>query len=121
MPLKPPTFRAPGQNVWNGDERARKRALDKTRPSATERGYDDAWRKLRARFLDRNPICSVLGCREMATEVDHIYSIRDRPHLRLAEFNLRGYCKRHHSERTAREQGFARSGGGAEKFSVGEV
>jgi 5-methylcytosine-specific restriction enzyme A len=43
--------------------------------------------------------------------VDHIYSIRERPELRLAEFNLRPYCKRHHSERTAREQGFARVGG----------
>jgi 5-methylcytosine-specific restriction enzyme A len=111
MPIKPPTFRGPGQNVWDGDERARKAQLDKSRASSKERGYDDAWRKLRARFLDRNPICAALGCRELATEVDHIYSVHDRPELRLAEFNLRGYCKSHHSARTAREQGFARPGG----------
>jgi 5-methylcytosine-specific restriction enzyme A len=111
MPIKPPTFRGPGQKIWDGNERARKAQFDRTRPSSTERGYDQAWRKVRARFLERNPICAALGCTELATEVDHIYSIRERPELRLAEFNLRPSCKRHHSERTAREQGFARVGG----------
>jgi hypothetical protein len=82
--------------------------------------YDAAWRKLRRRFLDRNPVCCEPGCMQPATEVDHRDSIRERPDLRLAELNLCPYCKRHHSARTAREQGFARPGGGAEKIAVGE-
>jgi 5-methylcytosine-specific restriction protein A len=109
MPTKPPTYRAPGQNVWDGDERARKREFNKRRPHQ-QRDYDAAWRELRRRHLDRNPTCCEPGCNQVATEVDHIYSIRDRPDLRLAAFNLRSYCKPHHSARTAREQGFARGG-----------
>lgn len=30
------------------------------------------WRKLRKQVLDRNPGCSVPGCRRVATQVDHI-------------------------------------------------
>jgi 5-methylcytosine-specific restriction enzyme A len=105
MPIRPPLFRGPGQHV---NERARKRAFDRTRPSARARGYDADWTKVRNRFLQHSPLCCEPGCLQPATEVDHVQSVRDRPDLRLAEFNLRAFCNSHHSARTAREQGFAR-------------
>jgi 5-methylcytosine-specific restriction enzyme A len=108
MPTRPPVFRGPGQHV---DERARKRAFDRTRPGARARGYDADWLPVRARVLQHSPLCCEPGCLEAATEVDHVQSVRDRPDLRLAEFNLRTFCKRHHSARTARDHGFARKGG----------
>lgn len=101
-------FRAPGQRVWNGNERERKAAFDKTRPTAQERGYDKAWYRFRFAFLASNPFCSHPACRERATEVDHIKSVRDRPDLRLDPANCRSLCKPHHSQRTARDQGFGR-------------
>jgi 5-methylcytosine-specific restriction enzyme A len=82
---------------------ARKRS-DRNRPNAGERGYDAKWRRTRARFLQLNPWCSEPGCSERATEVDHIdglgpLSIDGHKHR-----NLRGFCKPHHSKRTARDQ-----------------
>lgn len=90
----------------------RKASQDAARPSSAERGYDSAWRNLRAAFLAANPLCCVTGCGAAATDADHVLSVRARPDLRLAWSNLRPYCHRHHSQRTAREQGFARSSRG---------
>jgi 5-methylcytosine-specific restriction endonuclease McrA len=101
-------FKAPGQRVWNGDEKARKSAIDKRRPSARERGYDKDWYRFRDAFLTAFPRCCHPGCAERATEVDHIISVRDRPDLRLSQSNCRPFCKPHHSKRTASDQGFAR-------------
>jgi 5-methylcytosine-specific restriction enzyme A len=67
------------------------------------------WRALRARFLKYHPTCTKTGCGQPATEVDHIESIDVRPDLRLEWSNCRAYCHRHHSQRTAYDQGFARS------------
>jgi 5-methylcytosine-specific restriction protein A len=89
-------------------ERHRKAALDQHREGATARGYDADWQRLRALYLKRYPLCSEPGCNRLATDVDHRRSIRDRPDLRLEWFNLRAFCHRCHSRRTAREQGFAR-------------
>lgn len=82
---------------------------DQNRPSATARGYDAAWRRVRKDFLAAHPACCATGCSQPATEVDHIESVAERPDLRLSWSNLRGFCKPHHSQRTGREQGtFAR-------------
>jgi 5-methylcytosine-specific restriction enzyme A len=108
MPVKPPMFKAPGQKVWNGNEKARKADFDKSRPSARERGYDKDWYRFRHTFLKAFPICSHPGCCDRATEVDHIKSVRERPDLRLSAFNCRSFCKPHHSKRTASDQGFGR-------------
>ncbi len=43
---------------------------DQRRGSAAERGYDSAWRELRARFLRDNPHCVICG--SPATDVHHI-------------------------------------------------
>lgn len=88
--------------------RERKSQHDATRASAAERGYDAAWRRVRKDYLKAHPMCSAAGCAAPATDVDHIESIADRPDLRLSWSNLRSFCHSHHSQRTAREQGFAR-------------
>jgi len=87
----------------------RKAAHDAARPSASARGYDAAWRKSRAAYLEQHPHCSTIGCERPATEVDHIKSIREAPHLRLKWSNFRAFCKPCHSRRTARDQAFGRT------------
>lgn len=89
-------------------ERERKAKHDATRASAAERGYDAAWRRVRRDFLAAHPMCCAAGCNAPATDVDHILSIQERPDLRLSWSNLRPFCHSHHSQRTARDQGFAR-------------
>jgi 5-methylcytosine-specific restriction enzyme A len=91
-------------------EKERKRLLDLKRPQSQDRGYDADWRRVRAQYLGRNPWCCHPNCGRDAVEVDHIVAVKDAPHLRLSPSNLRGYCKPHHSARTARDQGFGRKG-----------
>jgi 5-methylcytosine-specific restriction protein A len=85
---------------------ARVRA-DEARPPSNQRGYDSAWAAVRRQYLGGHPTCVVCGAR--ATEVDHITSIREAPHLRLHWSNLRALCKPCHSRRTGRDQGFGRA------------
>ena len=53
--------------------------------------------------MQLHPQCSGLGCSAVATEVDHITALKDGG--THAFHNLRGYCKRHHSSKTARVDG----------------
>lgn len=107
MPSRPRTFRPPWMPRY-GSEHERKAALDRQRPSSTERGYDKDWFRFRAKFLKAYPRCSEPGCTEPATQVDHIKSVREHPELRLVHTNCRSFCHPHHSARTARDQGFGR-------------
>ena len=91
--------------------RARNAAMDARRGSPAERGYDRAWRRLRRLKLAAAPWCEIrTHCAKLsilerlATEVDHIESVRERPDLRLVWSNLRSACKRCHSARTMRDQ-----------------
>lgn len=108
MPSRSPTHKPPFHKSREEQELKRKRLLDQRRPNADARGYDTEWRKLRAAFLDTEPMCMVVGCSRLATDVDHILDVRRFPALRLAWTNLRSLCHQHHSRRTALEQGFAR-------------
>lgn len=111
MPTRPPTHRPLGWRPSVQSERDRKRAIDRRRGTAAERGYDTAWRKVRDQHLREEPLCQMCmeaGRVTAATVVDHIVSIADRPDLRLDRSNLRSLCKPHHDARTARDQGFAR-------------
>ncbi|MEI6225759.1 MAG: HNH endonuclease [Deltaproteobacteria bacterium] len=56
-----------------------------------------------------SPLC--VQCGKPATDVDHVNSVAAHPELRLAPSNLRSFCHRCHSARTARDQGFARRSG----------
>ena len=107
MPSRPPPSAG---FVLAGQQRKQdKRQTDARRGSASSRGYDADWRRLRAAFLMKHPLC--LFCEEAgrvteATVVDHIISFVDRPELRLAWANLRSLCKDCHDRRTARDQAF---------------
>jgi len=69
------------------------------------------WRRLRAWFLSRAPLCADPygdhkreGRAELATEVDHVIGRRKRPDLAWDPGNLQGLCKSCHSRKT-REEG----------------
>lgn len=82
---------------------AQRRKAEAGRPSASQRGYDEAWRRTRAAFLKVYPVCE--QCPEPATDVDH----RDGrgPHGPLGHHwpNLQALCHSHHSRKTVREDG----------------
>ena len=69
-----------------------------------------AWRRCRAAFVATEEGAT---CRECArsgrivptAEVDHIIPRIDRPDLAFDFDNLQGLCKRHHGQKTAREDG----------------
>jgi 5-methylcytosine-specific restriction protein A len=81
-----------------------KRFGDRTRGTATQRGYGAAWKKLRDQVIKEEVLCAL--CREenrveLAVSVDHIVpkaagGTDDRS-------NLRAMCERHHKGKTARE------------------
>jgi 5-methylcytosine-specific restriction protein A len=83
------------------DDRRRKNLR---RPSAAERGYDSRWRRTAGRFLALNPWCSEDGCLEKAVVVDHIDGLGPNSPNGHKHANLRGFCKKHHDQRTARDQ-----------------
>lgn len=70
--------------------------------------YGVRWRKLRASFLLRNPLC--VHCRDAgkitpANEVDHIIPHRGDMEKFYDQSNLQGLCKPCHSRKTATEDG----------------
>ena len=107
MPKRPPIFVAPGQKRYVS-ERERKAALDRTRPSRHERGYDSDWTAFRDIYLRDFPLCQQAGCGERATEVHHLKRVKTHPQLRLVRSNVKGLCKPHHSRLTALEDSIAR-------------
>ena len=70
---------------------------------ANERGYDGKWRKARARFLRRNPLCA--ECRKEgrltpAMVVDHVIPHRGNQALFWDEGNWQPLCKVCHDKKT---------------------
>lgn len=85
-------------------ERARHRALDATRGTATQRGYGVAWRATREAVLRDEPLCracAMQGIVEPATDVDHVIPRRRGGTDDLA--NLEPLCHPCHSRKTAAE------------------
>jgi 5-methylcytosine-specific restriction enzyme A len=85
-------------------QREEYRRQDERRGSASARGYDARWRRLRAMVLAREPLCRL--CRATgrvveAVEVDHI--VRKRAGGRDELDNLQPLCRPCHSAKTARE------------------
>lgn len=77
--------------------------LHPDRPSAESRGYSSKWRKVRAAYLSKRPLC-VLCLRKgryvQATVVDHIIPHRNRPELMWDESNFQALCKPCHDKKT---------------------
>jgi 5-methylcytosine-specific restriction protein A len=102
MPLKPPMHRAPGFKS-TADV---KRELDRQRPSAARRGYGPRWRRARAGYLARNPLCvrcQAAGYIKASAVVDHVVLHRGDPKLFWDERNWAALCKPCHDAKTARE------------------
>ncbi len=80
------------------------------RESATARGYDEHWKRLRDWWLRIHPLCACDDCQEgklrlhAAQVVDHIIPICTRPDLRLEPSNLRSMTKRCHDRHTAQQR-----------------
>lgn len=73
------------------------------RPSASQRGYDAKWRRIRGLYLQHHPYCSNAWCDEDATEVDHIVPLVQGGTHQWS--NLQAFCKSCHSSKTARFDG----------------
>lgn len=72
------------------------------------------WRKFRAWFLRRNPLCMECLQRNrtvVATQVDHKIPRRVRPDLEYDEGNCQPLCAGCHSRKTLRERQGGRGGG----------
>ncbi|MBX3325169.1 MAG: HNH endonuclease [Nitrospira sp.] len=77
------------------------RLYDDRRGSSAARGYDRQWRKLRAEYLKRFPVCR-LCTHSKAVLVDHI-----RPKVQGGtddEYNLQALCTRCHNVKTGIER-----------------
>lgn len=77
---------------------------DRERGTRQERGYDEAWLRLRVRKLAADPLCEVClekGVTEEAKQVHHVkkFSGRRDP-LRLDVQNLQAVCVACHAELT---------------------
>ncbi len=78
----------------------RRRTVDQARASASERGYDRRWQRLRKLILHRDPICKICD-RVSSTDVDHI--IPKAQGGEDTEENLQGLCHACHSKKTTGE------------------
>lgn len=77
-----------------------------TRKSASRRGYDNRWKKLRDAYIQHMPLCEHCAGRGVTTrarEVDHVQpfdGVGDP--LRLDWTNLQSLCRSCHATKTAR-------------------
>lgn len=108
MPSRPPRICGKCGSTVHGRCPTCAAAYHKQRGTTSELGYDAAWRRLRNEFLLKHPMCVMPGCGGIASEVDHIQTVRARPDLRLTWSNLRPMCHRCHSRRTMQDQHAAR-------------
>lgn len=103
-------------------EQQREQERDRNRASAAKRGYSSRWRKARATFLARSPLCAACSTDERpvaASDVDHKIPPRLREALDSGDAeaiaraqalfwdtsNWQGLCGPCHSAKTAREDG----------------
>lgn len=97
MPWKAKTH---GQRAKANTERERD-----TRQTASKRGYNARWRRLRRMCLRREPLCrecKAAGFDVAASVVDHIIPLSEGG---TNEFkNLQSLCVMHHNKKTARER-----------------
>jgi 5-methylcytosine-specific restriction protein A len=78
------------------------RALDAARPTATGRGYDAEWRRLRVEILVRDPVCKLCHVRP-SEHVDHRVPLAAGG--TTDPDNLQALCAPCHRRKTVREDG----------------
>ena len=89
-------------------ERKRKKESDARRGNFRQRGSTRAWDKLSRLVAAEEPLCRMClaeGLAVVGTQRDHIIPVRERPDLMYERSNIQNLCARHHSEKTAREDG----------------
>lgn len=91
----------PGRATNHGRCAEHATVYERQRGSAASRGYGADWRRLRAEFLAEHPFC--VKCGEPATDVDHVVP-REQGGSDEWE-NLQAMCAKHHSRKTAMEDG----------------
>ena len=77
--------------------------LHPDRPSAESRGYNGRWRKVRAAYHRKHPLCvrcMADGRYVKATVVDHIVPHRGDQKLMWDESNYQALCKKCHDKKT---------------------
>lgn len=119
MPMRPPVHRMSFQKPPEQARLERQRAHDAKRPPSSRRGYDKDWSRLRALFIEANPICSMIGCGFPTVDVHHKVDVRIDPSLRLVWDNLLSLCHSCHSRvtrRRARERVVSNSSRGGGHF-----
>jgi 5-methylcytosine-specific restriction protein A len=86
------------------------RATERRRYSATptqqarRRTYNtQRWRRFARRYLIDHGWCTVEGCTQLATDVDHIQPLGEWRGSAYDRGNLQALCKFHHSQKTAAE------------------
>ena len=90
-------------------ERDKHRRFDKTRGSAASRGYGPRWKKYRAAYVKRHPLCVDPFKRHQkspqpAMEVDHIIPHKGDQVLFWDHENHQSLCTSCHSHKTALER-----------------
>jgi 5-methylcytosine-specific restriction protein A len=104
-----------GQNRCALHAKTARTRSDAQRGTSAQRGYDAAWQSLRLVQLRAHPLCQCEDCQEgakrltVATVVDHIEAIEERPDLRLDPANLRSMSKPCHDRHTGRTRGWGRA------------
>lgn len=101
MPSLPPRYKP----ATNNAERKKATAAyhDANRPSASERGYDAKWAKIRIHHLQNHPLCEHClkeGRYIQATLVDHIIPAIVRPDLFYSGDNYQSLCRQCHAIKT---------------------
>jgi 5-methylcytosine-specific restriction protein A len=112
MPIRAPWICGCGHKIAGGAscpcQRRRKVAVEKSRPSARQRGYDTRWERASAEFLARpeNKRCAC-GCGQPATMVDHKIAHKGDMRLFWDRSNWQPMSRRCNSRKAAsREGGF---------------
>ncbi len=78
-----------------------RRPPDLLRPTATQRGYDYAWRKLARTYIKAHPECAWCGGR--GALVDHVVPLTQGG-ARLDRANLQTLCRPCHAAKTRAER-----------------
>lgn len=119
MPVRPPSLCAqPGcpKLVTTGKCQEHKtqgmRYRDSKRGSGYQRGWTSEWAAFRKKYLTEHPLCECPECealpvwrRDIATEIDHIDGTGRNGPRAYDPTNLMAMSKRHHSQKTYRENG----------------
>lgn len=111
MPTAPPTFRPPRPNAPTFGYNQTTRHDHAPLVQGQEIRNTKRWQRLRRLVLSRNPVCADpygqhvgIGQVVLATQVDHILALQERPDLAFTERNLQGLCTRCHARKTQEER-----------------